>query len=69
MGCLLCLYSGIYNRLLCQRMKIRAFVHSAGDKLQGAAELGLKLKGIYDAGKVVYGLVQPALPYIAAAMV
>ena len=49
-------------------MKIRTFVHSAGEKLQGAAKMGMRLKGIYDAGKVVYGLVQPALPYIAAAL-
>lgn len=40
------------------------FAHNVGHKLQQGVELGMALKGIYDAGKVVYAGATVAAPYV-----
>lgn len=43
----------------------RDMAHSVGQKLQSGIELGLALKGIYDAGKVIYSGVRAAAPLLS----
>ena len=44
----------------------RDMAHSVGQKLQSGVELGMALKGIFDAGKVIYTGVRAAAPIFAA---